>query len=86
MARDRKLNMDELGRIDASAYRAMDKVAVRVLLDDVRSRHNVGSIFRTADAASRPARRTGRSKKRPWVPRVQCLGSIGRPLWKRCWS
>jgi len=47
---DRKLTMDELGRIDASAYKAMAKRPLRIVLDDVRSRHNVGSIFRTADA------------------------------------
>jgi 23S rRNA (guanosine2251-2'-O)-methyltransferase len=50
MANDRKLSMDELSRIDAAAYQAMAKEPVRVVLDDVRSRHNVGSIFRTADA------------------------------------
>ncbi len=47
---DRKLRMDELGRTDAAGYRAMLKRPVRFVLDDVRSRHNVGSIFRTADA------------------------------------
>lgn len=47
---DRKLTMDELGRIDAAAYHDMTKVPVRLVLDDVRSRHNVGSMFRTADA------------------------------------
>ena len=50
MASDRKLSMDELGRIDPKGYREMSKRKVRVVLDDVRSRHNVGSIFRTADA------------------------------------
>lgn len=47
---DRKLTMDELGPIGPEAYRTMPKRRVRILLDDVRSRHNVGSIFRTADA------------------------------------
>ncbi len=47
---DRKLTMEELDRIGPAAYKAMAKRRVRVLLDDVRSRHNVGSIFRTADA------------------------------------
>jgi tRNA G18 (ribose-2'-O)-methylase SpoU len=47
---DRKLTMDELGRVDASAYKVMAKRPLRIVLDDVRSRHNVGSIFRTADA------------------------------------
>jgi tRNA G18 (ribose-2'-O)-methylase SpoU len=48
--KDRKLTMEELGRIDASTYRAMEKRRLRIVLDNVRSRHNVGAIFRTADA------------------------------------
>lgn len=47
---DRKLTMDELGRVAASDYRALPKHPVRLVLDDVRSRHNVGAMFRTADA------------------------------------
>jgi len=48
-ATDRKLTMDELGRVAAEDYRGLDGRSVVVVLDDVRSRHNVGSIFRTAD-------------------------------------
>jgi 23S rRNA (guanosine2251-2'-O)-methyltransferase len=47
---DRKLSMDELGRIAPTAYGAMPKRPIVAVLDDVRSRHNVGSLFRTADA------------------------------------
>ena len=47
---DRKQTMEELARVDAKGYKAMAKRPVRVVLDDVRSRHNVGAIFRTADA------------------------------------
>jgi len=47
---DRKLSMDELGRVDAERYKMMAKPRLRFILDDVRSRHNTGSIFRTADA------------------------------------
>ncbi|MCC7501396.1 MAG: RNA methyltransferase [Flavobacteriales bacterium] len=49
-ADDRKLTMDELGRIAPEAYADQTRRPVVVLLDDVRSRHNVGSIFRTADS------------------------------------
>ena len=49
-ANDRKLNMEELGRISPSAYAEHVGRGTVVVLDDVRSRHNVGSIFRTADA------------------------------------
>jgi tRNA G18 (ribose-2'-O)-methylase SpoU len=47
---DRKLTIEELGRVDTRTYKAMAKRPIRVVLDDVRSRHNVGAIFRTADA------------------------------------
>lgn len=47
---DRKLTMEELGRVPAEAYVGSLRHRVTVLLDDVRSRHNVGSVFRTADA------------------------------------
>lgn len=49
-ATDRKLTMDELGRVAPGDYGNSPKRSVRVVLDDVRSRHNVGSVFRTADA------------------------------------
>ena len=47
---DRKLSMEELGRTSAAEHLNAPKLPVRVVLDDVRSRHNVGSMFRTADA------------------------------------
>ncbi len=47
---DRKLTMEELGRVAPEAYAAGLERRVTVLLDDVRSRHNVGSFFRTCDA------------------------------------
>lgn len=47
---DRKLTMDELARPTAAEHFARSKRPIRLVLDDVRSRHNVGSIFRTADA------------------------------------
>src|SRR5690606_31578226 len=49
-ASDRKLTWDELGRVSPAEHYARPKRPVRFVLDDVRSRHNVGSIFRTADA------------------------------------
>ncbi len=47
---DRKLTNDELGRLSAVELAALPRRPIRIVLDDVRSRHNVGSIFRTADA------------------------------------
>lgn len=49
-ATDRKLNPEELARPSAAAHFSRTKRRIRLILDDVRSRHNVGSIFRTADA------------------------------------
>lgn len=46
----RKLNMHELGRKTVSEFKAADKTPLVLVLDNVRSMHNVGSVFRTADA------------------------------------
>jgi len=48
--RDRKLLNIELGRISASQYREKLDSGVVLVLDNIRSAHNVGSAFRTADA------------------------------------
>jgi tRNA G18 (ribose-2'-O)-methylase SpoU len=48
--KDRKLTMEELGRVTPEDHLRAPKMPVRVVLDDVRSRHNVGAVFRTADA------------------------------------
>ena len=42
--------MDELGRVTPSQYREQSKIPLVVVLDNIRSMHNVGSVFRTADA------------------------------------
>jgi tRNA G18 (ribose-2'-O)-methylase SpoU len=42
--------MDELSRLTVKAYQQAPKFPVVVLLDDIRSAHNAGSAFRTADA------------------------------------
>src|SRR6266850_4574796 len=46
----RKLGMDELNRKSVNAFRESEKMPVVVVLDNIRSMHNVGSVFRTADA------------------------------------
>ncbi|MCR5519692.1 MAG: RNA methyltransferase [Bacteroidales bacterium] len=48
--KDRKLLNSELGRLSAEEYRAAQPSGVEVILDNIRSAHNVGSIFRSADA------------------------------------
>ena len=47
---NRKREVSELNRLDVSEYRDMDKLPVVVVLDNVRSLSNVGSVFRTSDA------------------------------------
>lgn len=46
----RKLSMDELGRKSVEEFRQSEKIPVVVVLENIRSAYNVGSIFRTADA------------------------------------
>lgn len=46
----RKLAMDELNRPTIEEFKEQDKLPVTLILDNIRSLHNVGSIFRTADA------------------------------------
>jgi tRNA G18 (ribose-2'-O)-methylase SpoU len=46
----RKLSIEELGRIDAATYGQFANRNVVIVLDNVRSALNVGSVFRTADA------------------------------------
>jgi 23S rRNA (guanosine2251-2'-O)-methyltransferase len=46
----RKLSMDELGRMSVEEFKQAHKTPVIAVLDNIRSMHNVGSVFRTADA------------------------------------
>lgn len=45
-----KLKLEELGRINVETFKQVEKTPLVVVLDNVRSMHNVGAIFRTADA------------------------------------
>jgi 23S rRNA (guanosine2251-2'-O)-methyltransferase len=45
----RKLKLDELNRASVDEFKTQDKLPVAVVLDNVRSMHNIGSIFRTSD-------------------------------------
>ncbi len=46
----RKLTIEELNRLSLADFKAADKRPVVVVLDNVRSMHNVGAVLRTADA------------------------------------
>lgn len=46
----KKLQNDELNRISADEMKLVEKVPVTIVLDNIRSLNNIGSVFRTADA------------------------------------
>lgn len=46
----KKLTILEMGRINAEQFKAADKLPLVVVLDNVRSLLNIGSVFRTSDA------------------------------------
>lgn len=50
MIHRRKLRIEELDRLTPEAFRKAEKTPLTVILDNVRSRHNIGSVFRTGDA------------------------------------
>ncbi|MFT4095020.1 MAG: RNA methyltransferase [Niabella sp.] len=46
----RKLSMQELGRKSVDEFKASEKMPIVVVLENIRSAYNVGSVFRTSDA------------------------------------
>ncbi len=46
----KKKNIEELQRISIEEFKTVEKMRLVVVLDNVRSLHNVGSVFRTSDA------------------------------------
>lgn len=61
----RKLKTDELGRPTLEQFKEQPKLPLVIVLDNVRSLHNVGSVFRTADAFA--------------VEKIWLCGITGRP-------
>ena len=47
---NRKLKNEELNRINDEEFKAIDKTPIVIVLDNIRSLNNIGSVFRTADA------------------------------------
>ncbi|TZF83840.1 RNA methyltransferase [Pedobacter sp. BS3] len=45
----RKLKLEKLGRVSVPEFREQEKLPVVIVLDNIRSMHNVGSVFRTTD-------------------------------------
>ena len=46
----KKLKLQELGRVSVEEFKKQEKTPIVLVLDSIRSMHNVGSAFRTADA------------------------------------
>lgn len=46
----RKLSMKELQRLSPEAFKTQPKLPIVIVLDNIRSLHNIGSVFRTSDA------------------------------------
>lgn len=46
----RKLKINELDRLSAEEYKTAEKTPIAVVLDNIRSCNNTGSVFRTSDA------------------------------------
>ena len=46
----KKLSLEELNRISVDEFKQTDKIPVVVVLDNIRSLNNIGSVFRTSDA------------------------------------
>ena len=46
----RKLTVEDLHRIDIDTFKKSQKLPLIMVLDNIRSLHNVGSVLRTADA------------------------------------
>lgn len=46
----RKLKNEELDRLEVSEFKAAKKTPIIIILDNIRSLNNIGSVFRTSDA------------------------------------
>lgn len=85
----KKLKLEELGRIDVETFKRTAKIPLVVILDSVRSMHNVGAIFRTGDAfliekvvlaESRLNHLIARFIKPHWVQQRVWIGFMSRIL------
>ncbi|MCX7744685.1 MAG: RNA methyltransferase [Flavobacteriales bacterium] len=82
----RKLKLHELGRKTVEEFIQTEKLPLRVVLDDIRSGHNVGSVFRTSDAFL--VDKVYLCGKTPAPPHVEiyktALGAEDTIAWEKC--
>ena len=50
MKQQKKLSIQEMNRLSVDEFQNSNKLPFIIILDNVRSQHNIGAIFRTADA------------------------------------
>jgi len=79
----RQLQLEELGRIGEDAFKSLPKIPLVVALDNLRSGHNVGAVFRTADAFRIQQVILGGYTPCPPDPEIQktALGATGSVHW-----
>ena len=73
----RKLLNEELNRLTTEEYKDAEKLPIVVVLDNVRSLNNIGSVFRTSDAF-RQHHPIGKYTKRPSEQKKAWTGSISK--------
>lgn len=86
MSELRKLKITEMNRLTVEEFKEVDKLPLVVVLDEVRSLHNIGAVFRTSDAflvnciyllvVLRLRLLIRKCTKRPWERSIQWTGSI----------
>ncbi|MGQ3013789.1 MAG: RNA methyltransferase [Flavobacteriales bacterium] len=81
----RQLQLEELGRIGEEAFKSLPKIPLVVALDNVRSGHNVGAVFRTADAFRIESVILGGYTPCPPEPEIQktALGATETVQWRQ---
>jgi|SRR5436190_1627563 len=80
----RKLSMEELGRKSIEEFKRSEKFPIIIVLENIRSAYNVGSVFRTADAfLIEEIYITGYSAKPPHKEiKKTALGAEETVIWK----
>lgn len=82
----RKKPVEALGRLSVADFRASPKLPLRLALDDVRSRYNVGSILRSCDAFRVERVYLGGFTPAPPHPEIHrsALGAEESVAWEKC--